>query len=344
MRPSFHPRLINDPFGDPGVYVEFMFERRAILFDLGDLHALWPRKILKVTHAFVSHTHMDHFVGFDQVVRVCLGRNKRIRLFGPPGLIEQVAHRLAAYTWNLVRDYPEDFSISVTEVHPGKRGVRAEFACRTAFQRQEAGTAAFADGVLVDDDTVRVRAVMLDHKVPCLAFSLEEKAHVNVWKTKLEELGLPIGPWLKGMKDAVLRGDPDESPCRVWWRDGAEERQRTVPLGWLKERVLRIVPGQKIVYVVDAVYHAENARAIVELARHADVLFIEAAFLHQDAERAAERAHLTAHQAGLLAREAGAKAMVPMHFSPRYAGQGDRLREEAERAFASRPTSVRDGT
>ncbi len=343
MRPSFHPRLINDPFGDPGLYVEFMFERRALLFDLGDLHALAPRKILKVTHAFVSHTHMDHFMGFDQVVRICLGRDTRLRLFGPPGLIGQVAHRLAAYTWNLVHNYPQDFGFSVSEVHPGGRVAVAEFGCRSAFARHDLGSQTIPDGVLVDDDTFRVRGVLLDHKIPCLAFSLEEKAHVNVWKTKLQDLGLPVGPWLKDLKRAVLRGDADESPCRVWWREGADIRERTLSLGWLKERVLQIVPGQKLAYVVDAVYHAENARAIVELARHADVLFIEAAFLHQDAQRAAARAHLTAHQAGVLAREAGVKAMVPMHFSPRYAGQGDRLRGEAEQAFMSEAASVRDG-
>lgn len=335
MRPSFYPRLINDPFGDPGLYVEFMFERRALLFDLGDLHALAPRKILKVTHVFVSHTHMDHFVGFDQVVRICLGRDTRLRLFGPPGLIEQVAHRLAAYTWNLVQNYPEDFGVSVTEVHPGGRSLAAEFGCRTAFQRQDLGTATITDGVLVNDDAFRVRGVLLDHKIPCLAFSLEEKAHVNVWKTKLVEMGLPTGPWLKELKQAVLRGDPDETPIRVWSRAGGIIEEQTLRLGLLKERVLQVVPGQKISYVVDAMYHEDNARAIVELARNADVLFIESAFLQADAGRAAERAHLTAHQAGLLAREACVKTVVPFHFSPRYSGQGERLRIEAEQAFAS---------
>jgi ribonuclease Z len=335
MRPVFHPRLINDPFGDPGLYVEFMFERRALLFDMGDLHALAPRKILKITHAFVSHTHMDHFVGFDQVVRICLGRGTRLRLFGPPGIIDRVAHRLASYTWNLVHNYLDDFGVSVTEVHPDGRALGAEFACKTAFQRQDLGASAIAGGVVVDDEVFRVRAALLDHKIPCLAFCLEEKAHVNVWKTKLEEMGFPTGPWLKELKRAVLRGDADETLFRVWWRAGETVQEHMAPLGVLKRRLLQVVPGQKIAYVVDAVYHEENARAIVDLVRNADALYIEATFLHQDAERAADRAHLTARQAGLLARDARVKALVPFHFSPRYAGQGDLLRGEAEQAFGS---------
>lgn len=335
MRPLFHPHLVNDPFGDPGLYVEFLFERRALLFDLGDLAALSPRKIHKVSHAFVSHAHMDHFVGFDRVVRVRLGRERRLDLFGPPGFIAQVEHRLAAYTWNLVHNYPADFLISVTEVHPDGQGVAAAFRRQAAFRREGTKPLAFTDGLLLDEDVFRVRGVVLDHKIPCLAFSLEEKAHVNVWKTKLNELGFPVGPWLKELKRAVLRGDPDEAPFRVWWREAGAVIERTVPLGMLKARILQIVPGQKIAYVVDATYHEANARAIVELARNADALFIEAGFLHEDARRAAERSHLTARQAGLLAREAGAKTLVPFHFSPRYAGQGERLRQEAAEAFAS---------
>ena len=54
MTPLLHPSLVNDRFGDPALYVDVMFEKRGLLFDLGDLHALEPRKILKLSDVFVS--------------------------------------------------------------------------------------------------------------------------------------------------------------------------------------------------------------------------------------------------------------------------------------------------
>jgi ribonuclease Z len=47
---------------------------------------------------FVSHAHMDHFAGFDRLLRVTLGRDKSIALFGPAGFIDRVEHKLAGYT------------------------------------------------------------------------------------------------------------------------------------------------------------------------------------------------------------------------------------------------------
>lgn len=63
MRPSFYPRLVNGPFEDPGLYIPFYSENRAILFDLGDISTLSPRDCHKINHIFVSHTHIDHFIG-----------------------------------------------------------------------------------------------------------------------------------------------------------------------------------------------------------------------------------------------------------------------------------------
>jgi ribonuclease Z len=333
MKPLFHPRLVNDPFGDPGLYVDFLFERRALLFDLGDLSPLSARQLLRVTHAFVSHTHMDHFAGFDALLRILLGREKVLHLFGPPGFIDRVEHKLAAYTWNLVANYESDLGVRTTEVGPEGSADTAVFRSRTGFRREAAGTSSLTEGVLLDEDTFQVRVAFLDHQIPCLAFALEEKFHVNVWKNGLEELGLPTGPWLRDLKSAVARGEPAETPVPVRWREDGTLRERVVSLGELREKVLRIVPGQKIAYVTDAGYTPENAGAIVDLARGADALFIETAFTHEEERRAAEKYHLTAPQAGGLARAAGVKRLIPFHFSPKHTEEAERLVREAMEAF-----------
>jgi ribonuclease Z len=333
MRPILNPQLVNDPFGDPGLFVDFLFERRALLFDLGDINALAPRKLLRLTHVFVTHTHMDHFIGFDRLLRICLGRDARIEMVGPSGFADRVEHRLAGYTWNLAESYAGSFQILVTELHPDGRAVRVRFACQRRFQREPLGDKRVEEGIVVDEPAFRVRAAFLDHGVPCLGYALEEKAHVNVWKNRLEERGIAVGPWLKELKLAVLRGAPDATPIRAWWRDAGVIRERVLPLGDLKSEVLRIIPGQKICYVTDVAGTEDNARRIAALARAAAVLFIETPFLDAEAELAARKLHLTARQAGEIARAAGVRSVIPFHFSPRYMDREQALRAELDDAF-----------
>ena len=333
MKPSYHPQLVNGRWGDPALYIEFMFERRALLFDLGEITALPNRKILRISDIFISHTHMDHFIGFDHLLRILVGRDKRLSLYGPPGLIDQVAHKLAAYTWNLVENYQADFTLSVTELHPDGSAWRARFSCRNGFRREACEKIDVHAGILLDEPTLQVRCAVLDHKIPCLAFALQERLHVNVWKNRLQARGIPTGPWLQSLKQAVLRGDPDQTPIAVPAQEKRPANPEGFTLGELKDDILRIVPGQKIAYVVDSLYNEDNARRITALAQGADQLFIEAPFLQQDAAHAAARYHLTAHQAGTLARHAAVKTCTPFHFSARYSGKEDTLAAEAMAAF-----------
>jgi ribonuclease Z len=334
MKPQFHPALVNGPFGDPAVFVDFLYERKAILFDLGEIKNLSPRKILRLYNVFITHTHMDHFIGFDHLVRIFLGREKKLSLFGPPGFLNQVWHHLSAYTWNLVENFPTNFTIRAIELHSDGKALAAHFHCRNGFQSEGNEAFTIAGGVLLDEDSFRIRAIFLDHKIPSLAYTLEEKSHVNIMKNRLEGLGLPVGPWLAELKRAVLSGEPEDMPFRVWWHEDGRVQERWMPLGELRTRILIIVPGQKITYVTDTVYNAINAKKIVELAQGADYLFIEAPFLHEEAERAALKFHLTATQAGAIARWAGAVRVIPFHFSPKYAGKQDQLLQEVEAAFA----------
>jgi ribonuclease Z len=323
MTASIHLAFVNDPFGDPALYVDLAFEGRALLFDLGDIRALPPKKMLRVSDIFVSHCHMDHFMGFDWFLRICLGRDRGVRLWGPPGFLDQVQAKLAAYTWNLVHRYTNQFALSVTEVAEGGHARRALFRLQTGFRREQETALELAGGVLLEADGFQVRYTVLDHATPCLAFALEEARHVNVWKNVLAEQGLEVGPWLKGLKAAVLAGADAATPIAT----PAGPR----PLAELMSCV-RLTPGLKLAYVTDAVFSEENAARIVELARDADWLAIEAVFLDADAARAADKKHLTAGQAGRLARAAGVKNVLPFHFSPICREHEAALREELDHA------------
>jgi ribonuclease Z len=325
--------------------VDLRHTSRALLFDLGDNTPLAPRHLLRVTHAFVSHTHMDHFVGLDRLVRICIGRHVGVHCFGPPGFVEQVEHKLAAYTWNLVHNYTTEFALTATEIDAAGRTRSARFSTLSAFARERLADGHARNGVLLDEAGFRVRCALLDHRTPCLAFSLEESTHVNVWKNRLAALGLHTGPWLAQAKQAILEGGADDQIVIARWREPGAPVERPVTLGELRQEAIRCVPGAKIAYVTDVVFHADNERRIVDLARGASELFIEAVFLDSDGAHAQRKQHLTARQAGQIARACGAQAVTPFHFSPRYTGREAELTAELQAALrgdAAVPTGTGD--
>jgi len=331
MRPLLHPSLVNSRSGDPAVYVETLFERRAILFDLGDITALSPRKIQRLEHVFVSHTHIDHFFGFDRLLRVLVGRECRVRLYGPTDFIDQVRHKLQAYRWNLVDRYLSDLVFVVTEIDASLATRTAEFHLKNAFSEESGADDCIVEGVLHSEPTFRVTTAILEHRTPCLGFALEEAAHINVWKNRLAALGLPVGPWLHDLKRGVMENQPDDHQIQIV-PAASKSVVREMPLGALRN-VVTTTSGQKIAYVTDVVDSPANRALIVKLARNADILFIEAAFAEADAALAAERSHLTTTAAGQIAREAGVRRVEPFHFSRRYEGDEERLLGEVMAAF-----------
>lgn len=330
MRPSFNPRLINGPFHDPGLFLPFLFQNRALLFDLGDISGMPARDILKTSHAFVSHTHMDHFIGFDHLLRIMLGREKTLSLYGPQDFMKHIEGKLSGYTWNLVDKYNYPLVLKVTEVHPDFTLCR-RYRCQDRFRPVVDPVRQPFDGVLYREPAFYVAAAILDHQTPCLGLTVRERFHVNIIKEGLNRLGLKPGPWLTEFKQAVYSQTDPAAPFEADIPGQPDEKQFL--LGNLTHQIARITPGQKITYITDVIYNDANRKNIIDLARGSDHLYIEAAFLEKDRQIAARKHHLTAHQAGKLAARAGARQFSIFHFSPRYTDQERLLYQEALQAF-----------
>lgn len=330
MRPSFHPRLINGPFDDPGIFIPFLFEKRALIFDLGDINSLSTRDILKISHIFVTHTHMDHFVGFDRVLRLFLGREKNLYMYGPEGFIKNITGKLAGYSWNLVENFNNKLSLNVTEVYPDHL-ISRQYLCQNRFIPIQEDVKEDFRAILLKEPALSVSAVILDHSIPCLGFSIEERFQVNIIKNRVIALGLEIGPWLKEFKQALFNGQDPDSEFKA--KCGKDNKEKKFILGDLSKQIAIITPGQKITYIADVVYSKYNKEKIIEFAKNSDYLFIEAAFLENDRNMADKKYHLTARQAGRLAGEANIKRYTLFHFSPRYTRKEYLLIEEAREAF-----------
>lgn len=332
MRSPFQIQLVNGYFGDPLVLVELMFEGRSLLFDLGECGSLSPKSLLKVESIFITHTHIDHFIGFDTILRMNLHRDRVLRLYGPPGLIDNVRGRLAGYTWNLVTDY--SLVVEVHELHEDRRRA-VRFQCAREFRSDPLAETPF-DGTALDEELMTVRATHLDHIITSMAYAIEEKVHVNIRKNVLDEMGIAVGPWIGEFKRSLRAGGDGREKIEVPVGDPGEG-SRIVPLHRLAEDAAFVTDGMKISYVSDCRFTPRNVERIVDLVTGSDVLYCEASFLHEEADRAWERYHLTSRQAGEIARVAGVKRLEVFHVSQRYQPDPEPLVREAREAFEAGP-------
>ena len=322
MKPTFIHRLVNSPFEDPSLFVRIIRERRAFLFDIGSIDRLKPRDLQKITDVFVTHTHIDHFIGFDTLLRALLRRETPLRVYGPSNIADCVEGKLGGYTWNLIKEYPAKIDVYCID---GDRMTASSFHAENSFKRTDHGITEFT-GVVLREPLFMIKTVRLDHQVPSLAFSLEEEFHINIDKASLKERGLSVGPWLSDLKTAIRKNSPGDTEFVV--------SDRRLKLEELRD-IAKITRGQKISYVTDASISEENIEKITEFVRDSDTLYCEAYFMKKDVDRALERFHLTADITGSIARKAGVKNLVVMHFSPKYRDDTETPEDEAMREFRS---------
>ncbi|MCE7873876.1 hypothetical protein DYH09_26375 [bacterium CPR1] len=296
--------LVNPPGEDPALLISPLNSPASVLIDCGDLRRLPLKELLKIRHVLISHTHIDHFVGFDSLLRSQLFSSEPLTLYGPPGLATQVAGKLAGYAWNLVEDSP--FRVEVCELH-GPGLLRTTFWCRQRFvpnqPREDSWNKLISENIELD-------YAQVVHNVPCLAYRLTWPGEMRIDKQALKATGRAPGPWLQELKQ-----NPESNP---------EMAARLV---------LRQAP-RSLAYVTDTVWNKTSARALHALCQGAEELWCEACYLHSQLAKAREHLHLTARQAGRLAAEAGVGKLHLFHFSRRYQG-GEAHLEEARQFFSA---------
>jgi ribonuclease Z len=303
---GLYATMINGVFGDPLLHLRLHQQHRSLLFDLGDSGRLPTRIAHQVSDVFISHAHIDHIGGFLWLLRSRLGDFPSCRLFGPPGLAGHIKGMIDGVLWDRIGDTGPWFEIA--EIH-GNRLVR------TLLQagRQEGShlpEVSIAGGLIVDDPLFRIRTTTLDHRTPVQAYAFESKDKISVDTAVLKAMNLKAGPWLNRLKELIGKGD---AQATVQLPDGSRHAA-----GEMGERLLIVMPGEKLVYATDLADTQANRAALSALASLADFLFCEASFLESDSDQARRTGHLTARACGEIATAADVKQLVPFHFSRRY--------------------------
>ncbi|MEV0336333.1 ribonuclease Z [Nocardia sp. NPDC050717] len=234
-------------------------------------------------------------------------------LFDPgEGTQRQMAHAGASATelhWLCVTHFHGDHSLGVPGIvqRLGRDGVPhdvhavfpaegAEYWTRLRYATSYYGSATIVEhpvagsGATLPGDGFTVTALPLEHSIPTYGYRVAEPDGRTFLPERLRAHGI----------------------------SGAAVRELS---GTLLEECTVPRPGQKVAFVMDT----RLCDNVFALADGVDMLIIESTYLDSELDQAMERGHLTARQAGDVARACGVKTLVLTHFSERYGESDDPL-------------------
>jgi ribonuclease Z len=169
------------------------------------------------------------------------------------------------------------------------------------------------DGVLATTPAYTLEARRLSHPVESFGYRLVEPDGRRMLPERLAEHGI------KGADVGVLQR---EGSLRGVTLDAVSEVRR----------------GQRFAFVMDT----RLCEGVDALAEDCDLLVIESTFLDGDHQLAKDHGHLTAGQAGRVAKEAGVRHLVLTHFSQRYSDPDEFEREARAAGFDGELTVAHD--
>jgi ribonuclease Z len=164
--------------------------------------------------------------------------------------------------------------------------------------------------LIFEDNKIEVYSIPLDHRIPCSGYLIKEKQklpHLNT--DKIIEYNIPVAYFnsIKKGKDFIM---PNGQIIKS------------------EELTLPAELSKSYAYCSDTAYY----EPVTDVIKQTDVLYHEATFTDELANRAAETKHSTAKQAATIAHKANVKTLILGHFSNRYAQLSNHL-QEAKQIF-----------
>jgi ribonuclease Z len=319
------PTFFSGLFDDPLLLVRVRPTGRALLFDCGKIHHLAKRVYTSIDAIFISHAHMDHFMGMDSVIRHSHASPRTIDIFGPPGLAARMANKFGCYDWNLADTFWGDFRVG--EI--GLRGVNS-----TLFKGAE-GFVAYPEGrregEIYSNRHLTVTSALCEHNIPVLSYRVDEGAAFVVDDQRMAAGGVVKGEWLKSLErlfhTGTMEGQPISYPAHV---GGVVEERREPDADALYQRIKKDEVPASIGYVTDVGLSEENAEKLAGLLTGVTLLICECAFLGSHQRKARLSRHLCTTDLNTLLDRLRPTYVLPMHFSKTYQGESEPLYQEIE--------------
>jgi ribonuclease Z len=312
IEPYFCSGLLDDPL----LLVRIRPTGRSLLFDCGQLHHLAKRTLRSIDAVFVSHAHMDHFMGLDHLIRHTHVSPRPLDLYGPPGIATRVGSKLAGYDWNLAEAWWRD--VHVHEVHEDCID-HHRFAGSSGFTGERLGSRPRSGSTIYAGPFVTIAAQLCDHGLPVLVFRLTEKEMFTIEPGRLNAAGLVPGPWLQTLKRTWKCGTLGTEPLEVvrTTENGPQSVQVPDTAG-LYAQLCAERPAASIGYVTDVGNTTGNHARLRDFLAGISLLCCESTFLAADVAKARASHHLCSSDVNQLAADLRPRALLPMHLSKAY--------------------------
>ncbi len=237
-------------------------------------------KFSRLRHIFLTHLHGDHVLGL-------------------PGLIGTLG--LSGFGGHLTIHTFEEGKKILTPI--------LDYFCGELPFELKFNIIEPQDGIVAETNSLLIRSVKLDHRVPTVGYIFEEKPKSRHLRRDMADFhNVPVAQ-LAGIKAGADFVKPDGTviPNKMLTTDPS--------------------PSLSYAHISDTAY----LPSLPEKIKNVDLLFHETTYCNDRSADASERGHSTAAQAASIASQAQAGRLITGHYSSRYRDETLFLKEAREK-------------